>query len=607
MILGTAGHIDHGKSALVSALTGKPMDRLSEERRRGITIELNFAPLELEGLPPIGVVDVPGHEDFVRTMVAGATGVDLVLLVVDAVEGIRPQTLEHLAIVEQLGIPHGIPALTKIDLAEPDWVDLVEADLAERLAGSPVRFEYPARVSAVTGAGLDSLRERIRAVAVGLAARPAGDVFRLPIDRSFAVPGVGPVVTGTLWSGSVRVGDQVRIEPGGLTARVRSVESFGRQVDAAVPGTRTAVGLSGVDLSAIHRGQVLVQAARAWSPTTVFDAVVALLPEAPRPVTTRSRLRLHHGTAEVMVRAYPRQPIQPGTEGLARLVTEAPVVVRGEDRFVLRSYSPVTTIGGGRVVDPAPPKRAGWPPALSSTRSELRLVALLERRPAGIPRDAIFRFGGELEGAPPEITEVRGTVVLARRLEEAKSALLGALARYHAAAPSAPGQSLETLRAGLGPLGWLGDYVLEQLVGEGRVKVREGVAALSDHMPASGGGDAEVEAVVARVRESGLEGATIRDLSERLLLRDLAGSLRIAVGRGEVEAVERDRYLATEVLAKVVEVLTLAGEGSAEISPGSLRDALGLSRKHIIPLLEWADRKGLTWRDHQGIRRLRGR
>ncbi|HEX9893659.1 MAG TPA: selenocysteine-specific translation elongation factor, partial [Gemmatimonadales bacterium] len=561
MIIGTAGHIDHGKSTLVAALTGRSMDRLAEERRRGITIELNFAPLELEGLAPIGIVDVPGHEDFVRTMVAGATGIDLVLLVVDAVEGIRPQTLEHLAIVEQLGIPRGIPVITKIDLAEPDWVDLVAGDLVDRLEQSSVDFRPPIRVSPVTGEGMDALRDKLRsaatsALAIGHSA--LSDLFRLPIDRAFAIAGTGPVVTGTLWSGSVRVGDQVRIEPGSLRARVRSVESFGRAVDAAVPGSRTAVGLSGVEVGALRRGQVLLGTGE-WQPTTVFDASIALLGGAPRPLITRARVRVHHGTAEAIARVYPRQPIEPGRSGPARVVPETPLVVRGGDRFVIRSYSPVTTIGGGWIADPEPPRKAPWPEDLTAHQPAARLRALLTRRPAGVEVEAIARLLGAgasaVVSSTPGVTRTLGRLLLQQRVEDARQTVLTDLAEFHRRDPVATGKSLETLRSGLGTLSWLTDNLLRELVLEEKVRVVAGRAALAGHQPASAGGEGEVDQVVAAVRAAGLEGPTRSELAGLLHLKDLPGAIRMAVGRGLIESVERDRYVSLEAVGKLEEVL----------------------------------------------------
>jgi len=605
VIIGTAGHIDHGKSALVTALTGKAMDRLSEERRRGITIDLNFAPLELDGVVAAGIVDVPGHEDFVRTMVAGASGIDLVLLVVDAVEGIRPQTLEHLAIVEQLRIPRGIPVITKVDLADPDWVDLVEADLAERLGNSPVAFGPVARISSVTGVGVGELRERIRRSAEPTIRR-SDDLTRLPIDRAFALAGVGTVVTGTLWSGTVSVGDAVRIEPGGFQGRVRSIESHGRSVALAAPGSRTAVGLAGVEVSSIGRGLTLVGAEDDWPEARSFDAVVTLLPEAPRPLTDRIRVRVHHGTAEVMARVYPRETIRPGGSGLARLVLETPLVVRGADRLVLRSYSPVATIGGGWIVDPDPPRKAAWPSALISPDPAVRLGGLLERRSQGIPRRSLPRILGIPAAAIHENSAVAvGDRFMHRPAFEAlRSGLLGRLEAWHRQSPASPGLSLETLRASLGPHAWLADEWLARLSAQGTVTIADGLAALATHRPSSGGGDEEVQALVARIEEAGLEGLTVAQLAGLVRVKDLRGALRIGVDRGLVDAVEKDRYLAAPALAKAAEAIRAAGQGNVEIQPAAIRDRIGLSRKHVIPLLEWADRKGITWRDREGRRRL---
>lgn len=612
MIIGTAGHIDHGKSTLVTALTGRAMDRLAEERRRGITIELNFAPLELEGLPPIGIVDVPGHEDFVRTMVAGATGIDLVLLVVDAVEGIRPQTLEHLAIVEQLGIPRGIPVLTKLDLADPEWVDLVEADLRERLDRSPVGFEEPIRVSPVTGTGMERLREEIRRHA-SLLLTPhvspgrSPDILRLPVDRAFAIAGTGPVVTGTLWSGSIAVGDQVRIEPGGLHARVRSVESFGHAVERVEPGSRTAVGLSGVEVGDLHRGQVVVGSSE-WEPVTLFDASISLLAEAPRPLLTRARIRVHHATAEVIGRAYPRHPIAPGATGPARIVLEAPLVVRGGDRFVIRSYSPVNTIGGGWIADPEPPRRARWPEGLVSSRPGDRFTALLQRRPGGIRQEQLGLLLGPMNGeaeSAPEVVRVAGRYLLRERIESARKAILVELTAFHQREPAAPGRSIETIRAGLKELAWLADELLRQLQEAGTVRVSEGLAALATHRPQSAGGEGEVDRVLEAIQAAGLEGPTAAELSERLKLKDLPGALKLALARGLIDAVERDRFVSLAALSRFEQTVREVGKGNVEISPAAVRDRLGLTRKHLIPLLEWADRKGITWRDREGVRRLK--
>jgi selenocysteine-specific elongation factor len=612
MIVGTAGHIDHGKSALVQALTGRSMDRLAEERKRGITIELNFAPLEFDGLAPIGIVDVPGHEDFIRTMVAGASGIDLVLLVVDAQEGVRPQTLEHLAIAEQLGVTAGIPVLTKADLPDPEWLELVRQDLEDRLARSSIVFEPVAVVSALTGLGIPELLGRLRARAGEAAGElPPDDLFRMPVDRAFSLAGAGTVATGTVWSGVVSPGDLIRVEPGGLPGRVRSVESFGSSAAAALPGSRAAIGLAGLERTAVARGQVLVAQHAPWRVTETVDVVLSLLPEAPRAVTTRTRLRFHHGTAEVMARAYPRTEIGPGASGLARIVLEAPLVFRGGDRFVVRRYSPVQTIGGGWVADPFPPRQSIWPEGLSSVDPAVRLESLVARRTGGVPVMSVPVLAGltpteadGLVGSSETLIAVGDRIGLRRWLTEAETVLVERVRRTHQDAPSLPGLSQETLRRALGPMSWIADAALERLVASRALTRAGGVVAIPGFTPRSVGGAGEVAEVVEAVTQAGLEPPTLQELAERLRVPDLDGAIRIAVSQGLLEPVERDRYVSRSALDHFAAVVREVGEGGAEISPASLRDRLGLSRKFIIPLLEWADRVGLTRRVPTGQRTL---
>src|SRR3989441_46411 len=370
-VIGTAGHIDHGKTALVKALTGVDTDRWEEEKRRGITIDLGFAPLPLANGIQASVVDALGHEGFVKNMLAGATGIDVALLVIAADEGVMPQTEEHLAIVELLGVRRGVPVLTKRDLVDDEWIGMVRTEVTERLKGSRVQWAPPVAVSALTGEGLDELRSVLAAVAVDLPERPATDLFRLPIDRVFAVAGAGTVVTGSTWSGSVAVGDAVQLLPLGREARGRAIEVHGQTAERAAPGRRTALALVGVDRSELARGHVAVTGS-GWQATKLIDVAVELLPTARKPVAPRTRVRVHLGTAEVLARAVQTPAIAPGERGLARLVLETAVVARGGDRFVLRSFSPVTTIGGGVVLDPFPPPR---------TRLRRRRVAL-EQGPA---------------------------------------------------------------------------------------------------------------------------------------------------------------------------------------------------------------------------------
>jgi selenocysteine-specific elongation factor len=379
VILGTAGHIDHGKTSLVRVLTGVDTDRLPEEKRRGITIELGFAPLELAGVETLGVVDVPGHEAFVRTMLAGASGIDLALLVVAADEGVMPQTAEHVAILDLLGVRGGVVALTKRDLVDDEWLELVEDDVRRALHGTALEGAPIVATSTTDGRGVDALREALAAAARAVPDRDAADLLRMPVDRAFTVRGTGTVVTGTLWSGRLERDATVRLLPSGRTARVRGLQSHGAEMRTATAGHRTAIALAGVDVGDVGRGTTLVTDP-VWAPTRLLRAEVALLPTAPQPVGPRTSVRFHLGTAEVAARLVaPGGSIAPGERRFVRVSLEEPVVARAGDRFVLRGLSDASTIGGGVILDPAP-RRHG-------ARREVveRLLALERGEPVSEP------------------------------------------------------------------------------------------------------------------------------------------------------------------------------------------------------------------------------
>ena len=601
MILGTAGHIDHGKSALVTALTGRAMDRLAEERRRGITIDLNFAPLRFEGLPPAGIVDVPGHEDFVRTMVAGASGIDLVLLVIDASQGPQPQTWEHLAIVEQLRIPRGIPVITKADLADPEWVELVTADVMSRLEHSPVFFEPAAIVSAVTGQGIAELLERLRARVGDAPARKTTDAFRMPIDRVFSLPGVGTVVTGTPWSGALRVGDQVRVLPTGLEARVRSLEAYGEAIAEAAPRARTAIGLAGTDRAAIARGDVLIAGDFPWQATSALDVRIELLPEAT-PLRRRSRVRLHLGTVEVLGRLYPRGTIPPGQEGSARLALEQPLVARGGDRFVLRSYSPVATIGGGVVLDPLPPRRASWPSGLDDGAPEARLIALIARRPRGVEIRELPLLLGLPDGECRQLLDglrdfsVTGSTVIAKATTATLRADAARLVlAFHQAHPAERGLSLETLRRGLRGRAEVIGSILSGMARRGELLIADGIVANPGFVPSLAGGEALLDRIVVILEEAGLTPPTVAELEQDTGMTGVLGALRFGAKDGRVIAVESNRYFSPANINQFLAILREIG-ALVPLTPPVIRDRTGLSRKFLIPLLEYADRVGVTRR-----------
>ncbi len=601
MIFGMAGHVDHGKSALVTALTGRPMDRLAEERRRGITIDLNFASLEIAPGVVAGIIDVPGHEDFIRTMVAGASGIDAAILVVAADEGIMPQTREHLLVLEQLRVPVGVAVLTKADAVDPDWLELVKAEVAEWLAASLVPFGEPLVTSVKTGQGVEALRARLNELALTGRVRNANDLFRLPVDRVFTVAGTGTVVTGTAMSGSVAVGDSVVLQPSGREARVRTIESFGQSLDHSLPGARTAVALSGLERDDIARGDVLVLASGQWEASTRIDAEVMLVTDAVA-LTDRSRVRVHHGTAEVMARVRLDNPLQPGQTTVARLTLESPLLARGNDRLVLRSYSPMTVIGGGRIVDPSPGSRRHLPAGLGSSDPAARLEALVERRRNGVD----LRLLPVLLGLPPSDCEALARSsptlmpageLLVRRSEVDRlgEQLMREVGGYHEREPHEAGLSLETLRHSLRVPDAIADVALNQAEQGGRLRLRGGVVSVPAFQAVPRASPDDQRRLVSTVEEAGLTVPLLSEVAERLGLALSGPRLEQAAVDGNLIRVEPGRYLARVALEGFAEVVREVG-ALGEITPGLLRDRTGLSRKFLIPLLEWSDRCGVTYR-----------
>ncbi len=630
-VVGTAGHIDHGKTALVKALTGVDTDRWEEEKRRGITIDLGFAPLVVgEGLEA-SVVDVPGHEGFVRNMLAGATGIDVALLVVAADEGLMPQTLEHLAIVELLGVPRGIPVLTKQDLVDAEWLSLVETEVAKRLAQSRVRWESPIATSAANGAGLEELRGALRRVAADLVTRPEADVFRLPIDRVFAVAGAGTVITGTTWSGTVAVGDSVHLLPLDRSVRVRSIEVHGQSAERAVPGRRTALSLVGVDRAELKRGDVAVTG-DGWAATRLLDTAVELLPGAARPIQARSRVRVHLGTAEVLARASQTAALAPGERGRVRLALESPLVARGGDRFVLRSFSPVTTIGGGEVLDPFPPRKPaltarqidpGQPPdeRLGVWLAEAGLTGLqasdLPVRLGILPGEGVSRimaaFGKGVLSSSGWLVSRAAAVVEGERLA-------GLVAAYHEGHPLDPGMSLQALRAAMRGGGGGGggakvpepimDIVIDLAVRKQLLQVAGGVVRRPGWTGAldEGASDAKT-ALSRRITAARWQVPTVGELEREFPALPVRGLLAHLMREGGVEQVDLERFAAPGALVEFRGALEAALGELGSATPADLRDRFGLTRKYLIPLLEWADRRGITERqgDARVLARLTGR
>jgi selenocysteine-specific elongation factor len=607
VILGTAGHIDHGKTTLVRALTGVDTDRLPEEKRRGITIELGFAPLRLDGLDTIGIVDVPGHEAFVRTMLAGATGVDLALIVIAADEGVMPQTREHLAILRLLGVERGIVALTKSDLADDEWRQLVIEDVRALLADTPFADAPIIETSVTANTGLDALRDAIATAAREVPTRAADDLFRMPVDRAFTIKGTGTVVTGTVWSGRLTRDATVRVLPADRVVRVRGIQTHGTQVPVAEPGHRTAVALAGIEVGEVGRGSFLVSDA-AWRASTVLRADVVLLDDAPRALRPRSAVRFHIGTADVGARIVAANgSLAPGERRSARIMLDEPVVLRAGDRFVLRSASPAATIGGGVVIDPFATRRARpWSAAAHSSPDERLELALQDAGPDGIDIASLpVRLGvspSELHAllARAEALQLAGRLYGAGVASTLGERLVRLVEERHRARPLEPGLSLQEVRSRLGVSPELVDHVLAGAVSDGVVEVAGGIVRSKGWAPRLTDSQRATLAQIAEtLRSAGSEPPSVGELEARFG-RDVGDLVRLLEREERIVAVEPDRFYDAACLTSLVEKLHHGMSEPREYSPAELRDVLGVSRKFLIPLLEYCDRRGYTTRGASG-------
>lgn len=604
MILGTAGHIDHGKTTLVRSLTGVDTDRLPEEKRRGITIELGFAPLNIEGVGTIGVVDVPGHEAFVRTMVAGASGIDLALLVVAADEGVMPQTREHLAILELLGVSNGVIALTKVDLVDDEWLALVEEDVRQTalraLPAAPV-----VATSTRTGRGIADLRAAIAVAAKAVAPRENADLFRMPIDRAFTIKGTGTVVTGTVWTGRVSRDDVVRILPGNRTARVRGIQGHGQQLDSAAPGARTAIALAGVETSEVPRGSTIVTDA-AWTPTTVVRADVTVLPGTEGSLGPRTRLRFHAGTSDVGARVVARD-FTAGRPFGARVVLDEPVVLRAGDRFVLRSSAPLNTIGGGVVTDAYASRRARqWHAGLDAAERFRRMVE--ESGSGGVEIATLpVRLGSTpaacealLQALASDLSSVAGRVVSRAVHVELEQRIVGLVEAYHAENPLEPGMSAQLARSRSDVAPELVESAIQARVRAGELESSGGLLRLHKWAPMLSPTHRHLaDRVRARLAEAGSEPPSADELAQEF--GDGVRPVLRFLERGEkIVQVEEGRYYDPYHLTLLVERLRRALDGGKIANPSELREELGLSRKFLIPFLEYCDRTGYTNRGATG-------
>lgn len=615
--------MDHGKTALVKALTGVDTDRLKEEKERGITIELGFASLRLPSGRVVGVVDVPGHERFVRNMVAGASGIDLVVLVIAADEGVMPQTREHLHICTLLGIRKGFVALTKVDMVEDEWLLLVQEDVRAFLKGTFLEGAAVVPVSSVTGQGITDVVATLDKLAGDVGQRPGVGIFRLPVDRVFTMKGFGTVVTGTLVSGEVSVGQEVEVSPLGLRAKVRGLQVHNEPVEKAESGQRTAVNLQGVQRDQIRRGHVLAEGDSLF-PSRLVDVLYRHLPGLDRPLKDRAVVRFHTGTSEIMAKVVlvGKGEVAPGEEAFLQLHLAEPLAAVSGDRYVLRSYSPVTTIGGGVIVDPLPKRHR---------RSEAGLLEdlhLLAQGEAAARLEIIMARAG-LEGIDERRLAARIGICrreLRRLLEEAFSSrravlvdreerrvlsgrlylalqerAVEELVAYHGRNPLKEGLSREELRVTLGLSGTAGQKIysllLRDLEAGGKIVLEKDFIRRPDHQVKVEGEVGDLQArILAAFQEGGLAPPTLKEIRERFPEHQTAGLLEALIRDGRLVRISGELVYHREVLEELRASYRghLQREGKA--TPASFRELTGLSRKFVIPLMEYFDATKLTVR-----------
>lgn len=633
LVMGTAGHVDHGKTALIKVLTGVDTDRLKEEQERGITIELGFASLTLPNGRTLGVVDVPGHERFVRNMVAGAAGIDLVALVVAADEGVMPQTREHLHICTLLGIRKGFVALTKIDMVDEAWLELVSEDVRTFLQGTFLQNAPIVPVSSLTKSGIPGLLSTIAETADEVEQGTDVGLFRLPVDRVFTMKGFGTVVTGTLISGKVETGEEIEILPAGLRTRVRGIQVHNQSVETAETGQRTAVNLQGIDRYSIERGNVLTRPGVLVG-SQRLDCIYRHLSANGHRLKSRALVRLHAGTSEIMARIIllDRDELEPGAECCCQLVLEALLTAVAGDRFVIRSYSPVTTIGGGLIIDPLPAKHKRPSASILSefrkladgTHEEKATVILDRAGIAGITeKHLVIRTGirsrdlhrcleGMFSAKTALLVDRDEMRVLSYTVYQAfQERILQELREYHAGNPLKDGLSREELRTTLDRGGVISQKIfamsLRELEKRQEIVTEKETIRLVGHIVHLQGEMENLQSQLSVLyRQGGIAPPTVREVMERFPDRkkEVASLIQVMTREGILVRISEDLNIDRDALMKLREDYRQLLIRDVKATPASFKDLTGLSRKFVIPLMEYFDMTKLTMRagDHRILR-----
>jgi selenocysteine-specific elongation factor len=637
VILGTAGHIDHGKTSLIRALTGIDTDRLKEEKLRGITIELGFAHMDLPGGDRLGIVDVPGHERFVKHMVAGATGIDLVALVIAADEGVMPQTREHMEICELLRVKKGLVVLTKTDLVDdPDWLEMVQEDVTDFLKNTFLEGSQIIRVSAATGEGMEELKQALAKLVLQVEPRSSDGPFRLPVDRVFSMRGFGTVVTGTSSAGKLHIGDPVMVYPREYKTKVRGLQVHSEEVQEIYAGQRTAINLQAVERAVIQRGDV-VATPGTLVPTRMIDVRMELLSSSPRPLKNRAKIRFHTGTAEHLATAVllDREELAPGERTFAQIRLDQPVTALRGDRFVLRSYSPVQTIGGGTVLHPLPRKHKGHgkleaalalDTLLGGDEDDIILWHVLDAAWFGLALDELQVRTNiprvHLDKALQRFASQKKVVFFDREnqrflhlkvLENIQQSVLETLASYHQLFPLKTGMAKEELAAQLPhPLEVkLYNFVLRQLADQGLIVTEMEWVRLQSHKTDLSRDEESIRKKIEQAyRQSGLQPPFFKDVAASLpgTPRQHQDVLEWMISQGTLIKVKEDIYFDASAIQELQQRLVAFLEEHGEISTPQFKDMTQASRKFTIPLLEYFDMQRITIRigDSRRLRESRG-
>jgi selenocysteine-specific elongation factor len=631
IILGTAGHIDHGKTSLIKALTGIDTDRLKEEKLRGITIELGFAWLDLPGGQHLGIVDVPGHEKFVKNMVAGASGIDLVALIIAADEGVMPQTKEHLDICKLLGIKHGLVALTKIDMVDEEWLELATDDVTSFLKGSFLEGAPIIPVSSLTGKGLPEFVKALDTLCAEVPERSSSGLFRLPVDRVFSKKGFGTVITGSLVSGGVRVGDTIMIYPSGIQTKVRGLQVHNQSVDHATAGMRTAINFQGLERTATKRGDVL-GGVNTLKPSYMVDVVLTYLPSKRKALENRTRVRFHTGTSEILgnVILLDREELKSGDAAVAQFRLESPVSVVKDDRFVIRSYSPIRTIGGGYIINPVPRKHKRFKePVLSvlkrladSPPEEIIISQVRESGLLGVTFSDLMIMTNlperELEKHLQQLLSQKVVIQVDRDnriflhgsvLDQLREEAIQILEAYHKAHPLKTGMSKEAFKSNLPDTLGLRAFnvLLEDLTKSNKVVQEKDIIHLSGHRIALEADQKDIRHKIERTYlETGLQPPYFKELVASMgenpgRVADVLGHM---LQEGILLKIKEGLYFHKDVIetlkAKLVSFLT----ANTQITTPQLKEVTGVTRKYMIPLIEYFDAIKVTIRVGD-VRKLR--